>query len=325
MLIKLPWPLNYLKIICKLRCDNQITTKRKNAQRNIALLYRSVSIVEKKTIPVMLVTRQGSIQAEWKRFYSLSKTWHILPQLPTRVKVSCYRMKNLLFFIKTLALQSKKWQKFGKMSLIQETPVIIVTGASRCIGASVGRWLGKIKAALTLIARSEKTLRQVAESVEHLGGHALPLVMDVANASACRQAVEETIWRFGRLNAIVNNAGIFQPMAPLVQTNPDDWRYNIEVNLLGPVYMTIAAISELRRQKGRIVNVSGCAAIHTIESGSAYCASKAALNQFTKVLAAEESELTVVAVRPGAVDTQMQALLRSAELEVLKPVVKTNR
>jgi NAD(P)-dependent dehydrogenase (short-subunit alcohol dehydrogenase family) len=198
-------------------------------------------------------------------------------------------------------------------------PVIIVTGASRGVGASVARWLGKIKAAVTLIARSDKPLRQAAEEVEQLGGNVLPLSLDVAKASACNQAVAETLRCFGQLNAVVNNAGIFQPMAPVGQTNADDWHYNVKVNLLGPVYLTMAAISELRKQKGRIINVSSGAANHPIESGSAYCASKAALNQFTRVLAAEESELTAVAIRPGLVDTQMQALLRSEGPKTMPP------
>jgi NAD(P)-dependent dehydrogenase (short-subunit alcohol dehydrogenase family) len=205
------------------------------------------------------------------------------------------------------------------MNPMQETPVVIITGASRGVGASVARWLGKIKAAVTLIARSDKPLRQVAEEVEQLGGTTLLLRMDVAKASACNQAVKETLRRFGRLDAVVNNAGIFQPMAPVAQANADDWHYNVEVNLLGAVYMTMAAIYELRKQKGRIVNVSSGAANHTIETGSAYCASKAALNQFTRVLAAEESELTAVAVRPGVVDTQMQALLRSEGPKAMPP------
>ena len=75
--------------------------------------------------------------------------------------------------------------------------------------------------------------------------------------------------------------------------------------------MSMAAIPELRDQNGRIVNVSSGAAHHVIVAASAYCAAKAALNQFSRVLAAEELDLTVIAVRPGVVDTRMQELLRS--------------
>ena len=74
--------------------------------------------------------------------------------------------------------------------------------------------------------------------------------------------------------------------------------------------MTQAALPELKKQRGRIVNVSSGASQHPIEAWSAYCAAKAGLNHFTRVLAAEEPAVTVVAVRPGVVDTQMQAVIR---------------
>jgi NAD(P)-dependent dehydrogenase (short-subunit alcohol dehydrogenase family) len=188
--------------------------------------------------------------------------------------------------------------------------VVVVTGASLGIGASVARWLGKIGARVTLIARSQQKLGQVAGEVERLGGHPYPLSLDVADAKACRHSIENTIQKFGRLDALINNAGIFEPMAMVAASDPAAWRYNLEVNLLGPVYMTMAAIAELRNRNGRLVNVSSGAANRVIESGSAYCAAKAALNHFTRVLAAEEPAVTAVAVRPGVVDTQMQALLR---------------
>jgi NAD(P)-dependent dehydrogenase (short-subunit alcohol dehydrogenase family) len=193
---------------------------------------------------------------------------------------------------------------------MQATPVVIVTGASRGIGACVARWLGTIKAAVAMIARSEKPLKQVADDVKRLGGSPLPINMDVADAKSCRDAVKQTVSHFGRLDALINNAGIFEPMVAVAQADPAEWCYNIEVNLLGPVFMTIAATPELRKQNGRIIYVSSGAANRVIESGSAYCASKAALNHFSRVLAAEESTLTAIAVRPGVADTQMQALLR---------------
>jgi NAD(P)-dependent dehydrogenase (short-subunit alcohol dehydrogenase family) len=202
---------------------------------------------------------------------------------------------------------------------VQDAPVVVVTGASRGIGASVARWLGKIGARITLIARSKQSLNQVAGDVERLGGNSFPISMDVADAKACRRSIRNTIKQFGRLDALVNNAGIFEPMAIVAKADPAAWRYNLEVNLLGPVFMTMAAIAELRKRNGRLVNVSSGAANRVIESGSAYCTAKAALNHFTRVLAAEEPAVTVVAVRPGVVDTQMQALLRSKGPREMRP------
>ena len=189
-------------------------------------------------------------------------------------------------------------------------PVVIVTGASRGLGAASARWLAKAGAAVTLISRSGAALKSVAEEVQQLGGTPLVFKADISEPGACQKAVAKTLERFERLDALVNSAGIVEPIAPLVQTDPDRWQYNIAVNLLGPFYLTHAAISELRKQNGRIINVSSGAATTVMENVSAYCAAKAALNHFTRVLAAEESGLTVLTMRPGVVDTRMQEIIR---------------
>ena len=88
------------------------------------------------------------------------------------------------------------------------------------------------------------------------------------------------------------------------------WRYWVLRNETGRFYLAREAIAELRKQKGRIVNVSSGAATRTVEYVSAYCAAKAALNHFSRVLAAEEPRLTVMSVRPGVVDTRMQETIR---------------
>lgn len=194
---------------------------------------------------------------------------------------------------------------------MRSKPVVIITGASRGIGAAVAHWLAGVGAALTLIARSQKELRREAEAIDRSGGDTLFVAGDVSDPIFCRSAVDKTLARFRRVDALVNNAGTVEPLATVAEARPADWHYNIEVNLLGPVYMSMAAIPELRGRNGRIVNVSSGAAHHVIAAASAYCAAKAALNQFTRILAAEEPDLTVIAVRPGVVDTRMQEVLRS--------------
>ena len=188
--------------------------------------------------------------------------------------------------------------------------VVIVTGASRGLGAAVARWLATAGAAVTLVARSGEKLDEVASDLNRLGGSLLVHPADVTDVNACRSAVESTLDHFGRIDSLVNNAGIVQPLAPIADTLPDEWRHNIEVNLLAPYYLVRAAITELRRRRGRIVNVSSGAANLALETVSAYCTAKAALNHFTRVLAAEEKDVTTLSVRPGVVDTDMQAVLR---------------
>ena len=202
---------------------------------------------------------------------------------------------------------------------MSDNPVVIVTGASRGVGAFIARWLGKVGACVTLVARSHEPLERVAQDVERLGGLALTIHGDVAIEESCRGTVEKTIDRFGQVDALVNNAGIFQPMAPVASAGAEAWHYNIQVNLLGPFHMAKAGIPHLLKQKGRIINVGSGAANIPVPAGSAYCASKAALVQFTRVLAAEEPSLTVLSVRPGVVDTEMQALIRREGAKAMAP------
>jgi NAD(P)-dependent dehydrogenase (short-subunit alcohol dehydrogenase family) len=193
---------------------------------------------------------------------------------------------------------------------MHKTPVVIVTGASQGLGAAIGRWLAKAGTGLTLVARSEGNLNRVAQSLARLGEAPLVCSVDVSDYDACHTAVGRTLDRFGRIDAIVNNAGIVQPIAAIAGSDPTDWRYNIDVNLIGPFNLIRAAVSHLRKHTGRIVNVSSGAATLALEHVSAYCTAKAALNHFTRVLAAEESALTAVTVRPGVVDTPMQTYIR---------------
>jgi NAD(P)-dependent dehydrogenase (short-subunit alcohol dehydrogenase family) len=193
---------------------------------------------------------------------------------------------------------------------MNNSPVVIVTGASRGLGAAVAGWLAKVGAGLTLVARSEGDLNRLAEDLGHAGSGPLVCRADISDYDACRKTVENTLERFGRIDSLVNNAGIVQPIAAISDSDPADWRYNLEVNLIGPFNLIRAAISHLRMHNGRIVNVSSGAANLALENVSAYCTGKAALNHFTRVLAAEESALTALTVRPGVVDTAMQTYIR---------------
>lgn len=189
--------------------------------------------------------------------------------------------------------------------------VTIVTGASRGLGAAIARQLGSVGAAVVLVSRSAEDLKRSAESVRDSGGKALALGADVSDPDACRRVVKEAVGHFGRLDCLVNNAGTVMPLELIGRTDPLQWRRNLEVNLIGPVYLTMAALAALRNGRGRVINVSSGAANRVIQAASAYCAAKAGLNHFTRVLAAEEPGITAVAVRPGVVDTQMQAVLRN--------------
>jgi NAD(P)-dependent dehydrogenase (short-subunit alcohol dehydrogenase family) len=189
-------------------------------------------------------------------------------------------------------------------------PVVLVTGASRGIGAAVACRLRELNCHVSIAARSghvDETIRTAAAS----SGGLLPLTGDVARNADCRRMVAETVARFGRLDALINNAGILSPVARLADADPEAWQYNLTVNLTGPFFLARAAIPHLRTTGGRIVSVSSGAAVKAIEGWSAYCVAKAGLTHLTRLLAAEEPDITTVALRPGVVDTAMQAQIRS--------------
>lgn len=196
---------------------------------------------------------------------------------------------------------------------MQDRPVIVVTGASRGLGRALAHWLGRAGCAVALMARSARGLSEAAEEVEHLGGEAAVFSGDVADPGDAHAAVTGTLERFGRLDGLVNNAGIAEPLAMVADSNPEAWLRNLKVNLFGPYALARAALPELRTRRGRVVNVSSGAAQLALPAASAYCASKAALTHLTRVLAAEEPEVVSVALRPGVVDTDMQAVLRKAD------------
>ncbi|MFZ0547439.1 MAG: SDR family oxidoreductase, partial [Candidatus Promineifilaceae bacterium] len=188
---------------------------------------------------------------------------------------------------------------------------VIITGASRGIGAAMAKITAEQGAAVVINARSEDALRAVAAEIEQGGGKALVVPGDVSDPAQCAALVEQTIAQFGRIDALINNAGILEPISPIAETDPADWQYNFAVNLLGPLMLIQAAIPYLREQNGRVINISSGAATRGTAGWAAYCASKAALNQITRVLALEEPAITALAVRPGIVDTEMQAVIRS--------------
>lgn len=189
--------------------------------------------------------------------------------------------------------------------------VVIITGASRGLGEAIARWVSRANAAVTLVARSNRELTETVEKLPSKTAGVLAIAADVADNDACIRVVNQTVARFGRLDTLINNAGVLAPLGFTHQTGPADWQYNLAVNLLGPVQLTRIALIHLRENRGRIINVSSGAAETAIEGAGAYCAAKAALNHFSRVLAAEEPDITTIAVRPGVIDTQMQTTLRN--------------
>ncbi|MFW5942107.1 MAG: SDR family NAD(P)-dependent oxidoreductase [Chloroflexota bacterium] len=187
---------------------------------------------------------------------------------------------------------------------------VIVTGASRGLGAATAKILVRAGVNVVLNARSEEELQEVAAAADPEGRRTLIVSGDVSDVEDCRRLVQETVAHFDRLDGLINNAGMLHPIATVADADPAAWDNNIAVNLLGPFYLTHFALPHLRARRGRVVTVSSGAAVSANAGWSAYCAAKAAVNHFTRVLAVEEEAIVPLSFRPGVVDTEMQREIR---------------
>ena len=198
--------------------------------------------------------------------------------------------------------------------------VALVTGASRGIGRAIALELAGEGAAVVLAARTLADLEIVREGIESTGGHAIVLPLDVAQEQQVRHVVGATEARYGRLDVLVNCAGI-GVFAPLLETTVQDWDRVMAVNARGPFLLCREAVPLLARSGGGcIVNIASVVGVKGYVNQGAYTASKHALLGMTKVLAQEVAPLgvRVHAVCPGGVDTDLVAQARpDLDLSVL--------
>jgi short-subunit dehydrogenase len=182
---------------------------------------------------------------------------------------------------------------------------VLLTGASGGIGRAAALRLGRLGARLALFARREEPLRALAREIEDAGGHALAIPGDVRSPVDAYKAVVETTGRFGRLDALVNNAGVGY-LRGIAEATDDEIQEQIEVNLRGAVRMTRAALPALKGRRGSaIVNVASFAGRIGAPHYSYYNASKFGLVGLTE---AWRRELRPLGVRvtllvPAAVET----------------------
>jgi NAD(P)-dependent dehydrogenase (short-subunit alcohol dehydrogenase family) len=167
---------------------------------------------------------------------------------------------------------------------------------------------------MTVVVHSRSSRAAGSALAAELGG--IYLQADLENSAEASELVPRVLAEYGRLDVLVNNAGISWPVphADLDGLTADDWRRLLEVNLIAPWLLCTAALPALRSTGGSIVNVTSHAGVRPKGSSIAYAASKAALNHVTKLLAAALGpEVRVNAVAPGLVDTAMTASWTDAQ------------
>jgi NAD(P)-dependent dehydrogenase (short-subunit alcohol dehydrogenase family) len=169
----------------------------------------------------------------------------------------------------------------------EETPVIVITGASSGVGRAIAQRFGERRARVGLIARGLDGLEGARRDVERAGGEAIVLQVDVADADVVDAAAAQVIERWGRIDIWVNNAMV-SVFSPIAQMTAAEYRRVTEVTYLGVVHGTCAALRYMReRDAGAIIQIGSALAYRSIPLQSAYCAAKAAVRGFTDSLRCE--------------------------------------
>lgn len=189
---------------------------------------------------------------------------------------------------------------------------VMITGASRGIGAETARIFAAAGANVALLARGSEQINALADEI---GPQAIAIPCDVSSHEEVADAVAKTVAAFGRLDVLINNAGVVEPIAHLTSADPTGWGQVIDINLKGVFYGIRAAVPEMKKTGGgSVLTISSGAAHHAIEAWSSYCASKAAVNMLNRSLHLEESMhgIRAIGLSPGTVATQMQREIKAS-------------
>ncbi|MBC5864434.1 3-ketoacyl-ACP reductase [Flavobacterium turcicum] len=188
----------------------------------------------------------------------------------------------------------------------------LVTGAGKGIGKAIALALAKEGVNVILVARTQEEIDSVAAKVRSLRVKALAVTADVADINSVNTAVEKALSEFGAIDILINNAGIAS-FGKFLELEPTDWERIIQVNLMGPYYMTRAVVPNMiERQTGDIINISSTAGLAGNAMTSAYSASKFALLGLTDSLMQEmrKHNIRVTALTPSTVATDMAKELK---------------
>ena len=189
---------------------------------------------------------------------------------------------------------------------------MMVTGASRGIGAAAARVFAEAGANVCLLARSRE---EIADIAGEIGKSALAIPCDVSRYWEMEAAVRASIDTFGRLDILINNAGVIDPIANLSEADPDAWGQLIDINVKGVFHGMRAALPSMITQgAGTILTISSGAAHNALEGWSAYCTSKAGAAMLTRAAHVEAAGhgIRAMGLSPGTVATQMQREIKDS-------------
>jgi len=204
--------------------------------------------------------------------------------------------------------------------------VALVTGASSGIGEATAKRLAAEGAAVAVAARRLDRLERLAEEIDDAGGKALAIEADVTDRAAAEALVERTVTELGRLDTVVNNAGVML-LGPALEAPIEEWERMVDLNVKGLLYVAKAALPHLLKSADEgprlvtdLVNISSVAGRRPREGSAVYNATKFGVGAFSEALRQEVTErhVRVSLVEPGAVITELSSHNRPEVLEELK-------
>ncbi len=189
---------------------------------------------------------------------------------------------------------------------------VMITGASRGIGAAAAKEFATAGANVALVSRSREAIADLAGEI---GEAALAIPCDVSRFWEVQAAVKACVDTYGGLDVLINNAGVIEPIAHLSASDPEAWSHAIDINLKG-VYFGMRAALEVMLQAGggTILGVSSGAAHGPVEAWSHYCSSKAGAAMLTRCVDKEcrDKGIRAIGLSPGTVATQMQREIKAS-------------
>ena len=200
--------------------------------------------------------------------------------------------------------------------------VAVITGAGRGIGAAIASQLSSLGAATVLCGRARAVLESTAGLITQSGGKAEALACDVTSLQSVEAAAKHVEASLGRVDIVVNNAGVGGFGGPLHQLSPDNWEQILNTNLRGVYYMTRAfAPLMIRARSGHVINISSLAGKNALPNGAAYAASKWGLNGLSYSLAEElrTHNIRVAVICPGSTNTDLSPHAGKDPAKMLQP------
>lgn len=195
--------------------------------------------------------------------------------------------------------------------------VILITGASSGIGEAIARELAARGARVLMGARRTERLDAIADDLRRNGADVATAPLDVTDRGAVQRFAQTALDRWGRIDVLVNNAGIM-PLSPLSALNTGEWDRMVDVNIKGVLWGIAAVLPVMERQgEGQIINIASIGALQAAPTAAVYCGTKFAVRAISDGLRQESRAIRVTCVNPGVVESDLASTITHTETRAL--------